>query len=318
MNIPKVVIRRDEMIDTVKDPIGESNLYVEAYGIHSNNEVSDYRVKGGDKVSAHIHRYGFELFTILSGSVECSLGAKRCMAYPGDMILVRPYVPHAFIYREDNTVWQETVVALSLYENERAFGRLVQNCPENIEDRAFMVKFQNGNGRKDYYEIPAMEAEEVAPEHMPFLVRKEDCYKRYEMPGIELRLKFGRWDLGGLKELWEYRMKKGFCMKTDFVRSPDQFIVKSGSVRVEVQHLQPQIARAGDVIHIPNYTQHSITALEDDTVVHDCNCEMELLMMLEEYTRNSANHPALVNNEAYIEELKQKYDCPVHWWGIVE
>lgn len=318
MNVPKIVIRRDEMIDVVKDSIGESNLYVEPYGIHSNNEVSDYRVHDGDKVNAHIHHRGFELFTILSGSVECSLAGKRCMAYPGDMILVRPFVPHAFIYREDNTVWQETVVALSLYENERSFGRLVQNCPEKLADRDFMVKYQMHNGRTDYYDIPAMEAEEIDPADMPFLVRKDDCYKSYKLPGITMRLKFGRWDLGGIKELWEYEMAKGFCVKTGHVYSPDQYIVKNGSVRVEVQNLAPQIARAGDVIHIPNYTSHSITALEDGTVLHDCNCQMHLLMMMEEYTLNSANDASLVNDPEYLETLMKKYDCPTSWAGMTE
>jgi quercetin dioxygenase-like cupin family protein len=317
MNIPKIVIRRDEMIDTVKDAIGESNLYVEPYGIYSNNEVSDYRVKGGDRVNYHIHRYGYELFTILSGSVECALGGKRCMAYPGDMILVRPFVPHAFIYREDHTVWQEIVVALSLYENERSFGRLVQNCPEKIADRDFMAAYQAHNGRTDYYDIPAMEAEEISAAAMPFLVRKADCYKSYKLPGIQMRLKFGRWDLGGLKELWEFEMEKGFTMRTDFVYSPDEFIVKNGSVRVEVQNIAPQIARTGDVIHIPNYTQHSITALEEGTVLHDCNCQMHLLMMMEEYALNSANAPSLVNNREYLEGLMKKYDCPITWAGVL-
>ena len=313
MNIPKIIIRPDETIDTVKDPIGESNLYVEPFGIHSNNEVSDYRVHGGDTVNYHYHDHGFELFTIISGSVECVLGGKRCIAYPGDMILVRPYTPHAFLYREDGTIWQETVLELSLYENERALGRVNMNCPEKLKDPAFMVRFQAGNGRKDYPNFPALQSDMVDDKDMPAFRRKGEYYKSYELPGIKMGMKFGKWDLNGQKEIWEYILDKGTSLKTEFVHSADQFIVKSGSVRVEVQNLEPQIAYAGDIINIPSYTSHTITALEDNTALHDNNCEYDMLMMLEEYAITCAEKPELKGDEAFLASLREKYECTFTW-----
>lgn len=318
MNTPKIITRPDEVRDTVKDAIGESNLYIEAYGVHQNNEVSDYRVGKDDKVNYHYHDHGYELFTILSGSVECVLGGKRCIAHTGDMILVKPFTPHAFAYLEDGTVWQEVILELSLYENERSLGRVVQNCPEKLEDPEFMRRFQAGNGRRDYPGFPVLDSELVEPRDMPTFRAKGDSYKSYSFPGITCNMKFAKWDLGGVKEVWELVLDQGYTLKWEFVHTPDLFIVKEGSVRVEVQNCETQIARKGDIIHIPSYTRHTITALEKNTVLHDFNCEMDLLMMLEELTLRSASNPALRTDEEFLAALKESHGCPVAWAGYSE
>jgi len=81
-------------------------------------------------------------------------------------------------------------------------------------------------------------------------------------------------------------------------------------VRVEVQGYEPGVAHVDDIIDIPNYTTHSMTALESGTQIVDCNCRYDLFLLLEELFINKRVNPGVIGSE-YIQGLLSRYDCPV-------
>ena len=311
MNNPKIVITKQDGIDQLVDPVGEGVLYLEPTGIHQINEVSDFITHKDDKVKYHIHDHGYELFVMTKGSVEAILGGKRCVANVGDMMLIKPYTPHAFRYREDGTVWQELIQQLSLFENERSIARILINCPDKLDDPEFMRLYQSRDGRIDYPEIPVMDTDLVNPAELPGFMCKEDYYKQFCIPGITWTLKYPRWELDGIKEIWEFIIDEGVTVNWgEHYHDSELFVVRQGSVKVEAQGFEPLTAYAEDIIHIPNYTAHRITSLESGTVLHDYNCRHNLLLLLEELSINKRINPDIVTDD-YLEDLLLRYDCPI-------
>lgn len=315
----KIIISPKDELYHLKDPTGEAVLYLPPDGVHQINEVSDYIVQADGRVKYHIHKLGYELFVITSGSVEAILGGKRCVAEVGDMLLIKPWMPHAFRYREDNTVWQEVIQQLALYENELKMERIIKNCPEKLDDPDFMRYYQFNNHRIDYPGIPAMDTALVEPDDMPGLVRKNHCYKQFNIPGITCHLKFPRWELDGIKEVWEFVLAKDTAIRWDrHYHSPELFILRKGRLRVEVQGYEPMEAAPGDIITIPDYTAHSITALEDGTLVQDFNCQHDLFLLLEEIAVKKAQDPSCITAD-YLKDAFVRYDCPITAiTGIIE
>jgi len=311
MNRQKIVIHKEDEIERLVDQIGEAVLYQEAMEVNQINEVSDYITHRDDKVKYHFHVHGTELFVITKGSVDAILGGRQCKADEGDMLLVKPFMPHAFKYLEEGTTWQEIIQKLSLFEQERGWARIVKNCPEKLEDADFMHQFKLHNGRVDYAEINALETERVPKSAMTGLVAKGEYYKKYSFAGIDCMLKYPRWELEGVKEVWEFRLDKDVRIDwADHYYDSELFAVRQGSVKVEVQDYEDKIAAAGDVISIPNYTAHSITALEPDTIIQDFNCRSQLFLMLENISI-SKNTGVLQADHDSLKNLFNRYEIPV-------
>jgi len=284
--------------------------FIHGRGIRKNNEMSDYVVNKGDTIPLHTHDYGYELFYVIKGTVTAVTGGYRTEAGPGDMLLIRPHTPHGFVYRED-TLWWELLSDLCMWDDVWSIDRVFENCPDLFfKDPVFNGKFMRNKGQTDYPEYPMADMTEVKPGRLPGFLSKDMYYKKYSLPGIECRLKYPKWDLNGLKEVWEFVLDKG--VSVDFGShyfSEELMVVAGGSVRVDVQNEEPQTAVKGMVINIPNYTAHKITALEDRTVLQDFNVQFDLLLMLDEieaYRRWGSGRIG----KAYLRETFKKYRCP--------
>jgi len=306
-----IIDPKTRMLDIAADENGVGHLFLSGIGIGHNLEMSDYCVNKGDIVPYHCHKYGYELFVMISGSVNMIVGGKRTTAEPGDMILLRPHMPHAFEYREDDTVWHEVVHGMALWEEGKAMDRIINNCPENFNDHSFMQEFFAHEGRQDYLGYPFLDVKEAAPADVPGFSGRGMSYKKFVLPGIECRLKYPRWQLGGVKEIWEFVLGKG--VKFEWGRpygSHELFAVREGSVSVGVQGYGEMTAKPGDIIRIPDFTEHSITALERGTVLQDFNVQFDLLMLLDEIeTARGKLHGNL--NISFYEEILSRFGCPL-------
>lgn len=304
----------EHSLETIVDPIGGvGHSYLDSLGVNRINEVADFTVKANDKVRYHIHKWGSELFTVTHGSLEAILGGKRTEVKVGDIMLIRPSTPHAFLYKEDGTSWQEVLQRLPLWDQNRTVATILKNCPEKLEDEEFMTRYRVVYGREDYPEISTLDTTWVEPCDLPGLRQKGDAYKFYKdiVPGIECRIKFTRWEMDGVKEIWEYVMDKDVTVSWDnHYPSPELFAVREGSVRVEAQGFEPQIAKVNDFISIRDYTTHRITALEPGTVIQDFNCEYNQFLMMEELEITKRIDPGKIN-EAFVKEVMKRYDCPI-------
>ena len=298
-------------LDECADDNGVGHLFLPGVGIRHNLEMSDYCVNKGDIVPYHCHKYGYELFVMIKGSVCAIIGGKRTNAKPGDMILIHPHLPHAFEYREDGTVWHEIVQDMALWESGKAMNRIIANCPENFNDHGFMREYFSHEGRQDYLGYPFLDAAEAAPGEVTGFSGKEMSYKKYNLPGMECRIKYPRWQLGGLKEIWEFVLDKGVTATWDKPYfSRELMVVREGSVEVEVQGYGAMTAKPEDIISIPDYTEHRITALEQGTTLQDFNVQFDMFLMLDEIDLYRRNDPDRVD-EDYIRETFKKYECPL-------
>ena len=279
-------------------------------GIRRNNEMSDYVVNKGDAIPLHTHEYGYELFYVVKGVVTAVVGGFRALVEPGDMLLIQPFTPHGFQYNED-TLWWEILSELSMWDDVRSIDRIFENCPDLFfRDRAFNENFMRRKGQTDYLEFPMMDVTEVKPEGLPGFLRKGACYKSYRFPGIECRLKYPKWELNGLKEVWEFALDEN--VSVDFAEhyfSEEFMVVAEGRVLVEAQREEPQIAEKGHVIRIPDYTAHRITALKGGAVVQDFNVQFNLLLMLDEIDAYRRKDPGSLG-KSRIRDIFSKYNCP--------
>lgn len=291
-------IRPEDTLHTMNDNIANDRLYIKAMGVHQINEVSDYVVTKDAVVHYHEHDHGFEIFTVDNGSVEATICGKRCMMYKGDFLVVPPFTPHGFVYKEEGTIWRELFTEMDMYDYMMDLDRILQNCPKNMEDEDFMREYHLVNGKVDLPEPDA--AQWTKPRDMPFFRPKGTYVKQFQFDGINLNMLFGRWDQHGIKELWEYVLQKGTQLRWQkYHHQWDLFIVKEGSAKVEVANHEPFIARERDIINIPPYNLHDITSLEDGTVLHDYNCQHKLFRLLQQ-----------------IEVIRERRPLELTWEGI--
>ena len=299
-----------DYIEETIDDNGTGHLFHQGIGIECNLEMSDYCVNKGDIVPYHIHEYGHELFLVSKGSVDMVVGGRKTKAIEGDMILIPPFTPHAFEYSENGTVWYEIIHGMNLWDNCKSMEQIIINCPEKFEDHPFMKEFFAHEGRVDYLGYPFLELEEVKSSDLPGFSGKGMYYKKYNLPGIECRIKFPRWQLGNFKEIWEYVLDKGFSVTWGKPYFSHEFmIVSEGSAEVEVQGYGVMTANKGSIISIPNYTEHKITALERGTVIQDFNVQFDMFLMMDELKTFRQIEPDRMN-EAFIREAFMKYKCP--------
>ena len=291
------------------DENGVGHLFITARGAEKNLEMSDYCVNEGDEVPYHYHEYGSEIFFVTRGSVDAVMGGKQIVVNPGDMILIRPFMPHGFEYRENGTVWHEIIQGMDLWEGLTGLDRIYENCPEKIEDDLFMRDYLKTEGRVDYLGYPYLEAETVSPEEMPGFCGKDMYYKSYQLPGIECRIKYPRWKMDNRKEVWEFIMDQGQTIAWDEPYfSHELMVVRSGSVKVEIEGYETQIAKTEDLIHIPDYARHRITVLESGTVLQDFNVQYDLFLMMEEL--DIARREGRLDDDLVLDCLN-RYQCPV-------
>ncbi|MCQ4638145.1 cupin domain-containing protein [Anaerovorax odorimutans] len=291
------------------DENGVGHLFITARGPEKNLEMSDYCVNEGDVVPYHYHEYGSEIFFVTRGSVDAVIGGKQIVVNPGDMILIRPFMPHGFEYRENGTVWHEIIQGMDLWEGLTGLDRIYENCPEKIEDAAFMRDYFKTEGRVDYLGYPYLEAPAALPEDLPGFCGKDMYYKNYLLPGIECRIKYPRWKIDNIKEVWEFILDAGKSVSwNDPYFSHELMVVRKGSAEVEIEGHEKQIAKEEDIIHIPDYTRHRITSLEPGTVLQDFNVQYDLFLMLEEL--DIAERQGRISDD-FVKECLGRYHCPI-------
>ena len=298
-------------LDEAIDDNGIGHLFLRGVGIQHNLEMSDYNVHKGDLVPYHYHEYGFELFVLVRGSVIAVAGGKKTAMLPGDMLLIRPWVPHAFEYQEDGTVWYEVIHGMALWEAGKSLDRIIKNCPEKFEDHEFMREYFSHEGRIDYLGYPYLNMPDASACEVPGFSGKGKCYRTYRIPGIECRLKYPRWQLGGLKEIWEFVLDQG--VSASWSRpypSPELMMVCEGNVSVEVQGYETMTAKTGDIIKIPDYTKHSITALNQGTVLQDFNVQFDMFLMMDEIETIKRKKPKTADIGC-IKDVMSRYECPI-------
>jgi len=87
-------------------------------------------------------------------------------------------------------------------------------------------------------------------------------------------------------------------------------LVGSGSAAVEAEGYGIMVAQAGDVIRIPDYTEHTITALEPGTVIQDFNVQFDMFLMMDEIEATMRTKPEAAG-PGFFKEIFTRYGCPL-------
>lgn len=307
---PKDYIADIDEIPDGSEPRSRCRYFIEPYGPYGINEVCEANYYVGNRVPYHEHATGYETFLVDGGSIEVYSRSKKAVAKKGDIVHIMPYTPHSIHTLEDESIW-------------RAFHQGIQMVQGMIEERILRDLhpdiLNNPSFRKDmsirhksvWFDYGLPEADDVPVGEVPEIRPFDFGLAHYNFNGIDLKLKVGRWETNGAKEVWQLRM--GTNVKLSW--EPDNvfnhlYDVYSGSVEVRLEGMEPFAACARDLLHIPKYLAGSITPLED-TVLFDCGCQGFLLRLMDELHVWQVREPEKLSDKAFVRQIMKKHDYHV-------
>ena len=310
----RIHIRPDDVladVDEVADgsePDSRCLYYIAPYGHYLINEVGEANYFTGNRVPYHEHSTGYETFLIDAGAVEVISLSRKAVARKGDIVHIPPFTPHSIHIVEDGTIWRAFHQGLQLIQSiidERRVRDLypeVYNAPTFRQD---VVAKQHSSMWFDYI-VP--ECEDVLAADMEVIRPFDFALAKFEHEGAELRLKVGRWETGGAKEVWQILLKSGRTISwlPDNIH-PLLFDIYSGSVEVKLDGFEAFTANTRDLLHIPSFLAGSITTLED-TVLLDCGCQGYLMRLMDELHTYKVREPAKLADPEFMRNLMKKYN----------
>ena len=88
------------------------------------------------------------------------------------------------------------------------------------------------------------------------------------------------------------------------------YAVMEGAVQADLfDGMDVYTAQERDFLHIPAYTPHSLTIMEENTRIFAYNVQSELLNALEALHAEFTRRPEQMGNWPWIEQVLREYDC---------
>ena len=305
----------DEMADG-SEPDSRMRYFIEPYGPHMINECCEANYFVGNKVPYHEHSTGYETFLVDAGSVEVMSCSKKAVTKKGDLIHIQPFTPHSIRILEDGTIWRAFHQDLRLAQNMIDERRIRDMYPEYYNTPNFRQDNIARQHRSAWFDYLTPECIDVSANEMSLIRTFDSALAKYTFEGIELRLKVGRWETGGAKEVWQLLLKSGYTLSwLPNNYHPLLFDVFSGSVKVKLDGLDEFTAKERDLLHIPKYVAGSITTLED-TVLLDCGCQGFLARLMDELQAYKVREPAKLKDNDFVKGVMKKHDYYVMFEGL--
>lgn len=307
----RILIRMNEPADWIRtwdEGTQNVNDFILPHGPHMKDEVSDTIYHKDAEVPYHEHGMGTETFFIAEGSVECFIRGKHFVVNKGDILHIQPYTSHGFRFLEEGTVWRELFQEIDMAQGIYEKNSVHQNHPQYLDDSEFLEMYRDGSYIFDREKDIAAIAEDVDKHTVHEVRTPEFAYMTYKGEGYELRQKIGRWECGGVKEVWQGLLEKGLCVEFNYPhRNWELYYIAKGKVRFDVEG-ETHIAEKDCLVHIPPYHAHTMEVLEDSELF-DCGGETYLMELLEDYKIIAATHPEKLECQDFKEKLFHKYRC---------
>ncbi len=284
------------------------NDFIFPQGPYEKNEMSDTIYHKDATVGYHQHQKGYETFQIARGSVECIIRGKRFVAHAGDIIHLVPYTSHGFRFLEEGTIWRELFQEINMSQGIMDKNTVKGHYPDYMQDPEFMDMYRGGH--KQLTREPPVPVD--VDKHTMHEVRTpEFAYSEYSGEGYEIKLKVGKWETNGVKEIWEARVSKGLTVNYDYPHANwELYYVMSGKLELEVLG-ETFVAGPECLIHIPPFHAHKLRVLEDAHVL-DYGGETDLLALLEDLESVKQHKPEVLEKP---EQFRRKYRCYVTGFG---
>ena len=287
--------------------------YTPASGDGMEGEMSDTVYSAGDGIPYHEHNRGHEVFLVDGGAAEVTIHGWRTVAEAGDIVFVPPYISHGFKFLGDPTVWREWFRGIRMNEGLLEQRRFSMYGDPSIGVAYFDQKLSSRLGTEWFSFYP--EANEAGKDEVPFIRAYDFAYHSFGFPGVRMREKIARYEMGGNIEIWQYLMDPGFSMDVGMWNPHGvRWAVFSGSVLVEIPGHEPFVAETKDIINIPSYMPCKLTACESGAVVFDFSCKGLLFRALEHVRALKALNDGILGDREKLALLfEEKYDLFTMW-----
>ena len=295
-------------IPEVRDePRSRCHYYIEPYGPYELNEVCEANYYVGNRVPYHEHKVGIETFLVDGGAIEVLCRSRKAVAHKGDLVHIMPYTPHSIHTLEDNSIWRAFHQASSLVSNMIAHNRFRETYPE-IASAANLRQIMPQDSKSFWFDYQFPECIEVPVSEFPEIRTPDEAFAEFSFEKLNLKLKVGRWETNGAKEVWQLQMQKGCSfswLPTNLF--PLLYDVYEGLVEVKLDGMAAFQATARDLLHIPKLLGGSITAIED-TVLLDTGCQGYMMRYLDEVNVIKKKEPDKLKDSEFLHQLMRKYD----------
>ena len=297
----------DEIPDG-KEPRSRCRMFIEPYGPFELNEVGEANYYPGNRVPYHEHTTGYETFLVDNGSLEVFSRSRKAIAHKGDLVHLAPYTPHAIRALEDNTIWRAFHQGSGLEPNMLAMSKFREQYPELANAPDFRSTMPRNNNSSVWFDYILPECVEVPASEFTEIRTPEEALAEFNFEKLNMKLKVGKWETGGAKEVWQLNMKSGCSFSwIPFNIFPFVFDIYDGEVEVKLDGKEPFKANTRDLLHIPKYLGGSITALKD-TVLLDMGCQGSCMRYLDEVNWLKANEPDKLKDASFLDQLMRKYN----------
>ena len=310
------LVRPDVPEDWVDATVTDSETSVcllTPVGPHDMLEVRDGIYRQGKGEPYHQHDIGTEIFYLAEGRVEATIRGKTCTVNAGDMVFIAQGVPHGLRFPDRQTTWRVFLQGMNVYRRRIARNTIAAHYPQLMDDPEFCAMFARENG--SFPREPAV-ARPARPGELPELRTPDFGWSEFELPGALLRQVVGRWETGGLYEVWRVQARRGLSVRWDDPH-PDWelYQVTRGRVRFEVLG-ETFEATDGQLVRIPPYTAHALRVLSDEAVVHDMGCPIRLLSLLEDRLSLAQHRPQVLQDPQTRRAFLRKHRCFVTDWRM--
>lgn len=288
-------------------------LILPPVGPDENNEVTDSLFFKGNEAHHHVHTRGYETFFVGDGEIELTVRGRKCHVTDGDIIHIGPWDAHRMIWLKD-TPWRGVFHQMNITQAMVDKMLVQENCPDTGDDDYYLQIYRESNQAINKpspvaVDVPKSEITEVRTPDFAFATHKFD--------GITLRQKVGRWETGGVKEIWELVLEDGFYAKWS-KPNPLAYVyyIKEGSVRFSV-YGNEFVAPHDSIVHIPTYAVHSFKS-EGSSVMYDLAGGSMTLDFISDCESYKAISPEKLEDKEFFFKLAESYKCYVTEWGVAE
>lgn len=280
------------------------NDFILPRGPRQKDEVSDTVYHKDAEVPYHQHEKGFETFLIARGSVECFIRGRRFVAETGDIVHLPPWTPHGFHFLEEGTIWRELFQEIDMSQGILEKNQVKNHFSEYLQDPDFLAMYRAGKSLTREQPV----AELVDKRSMHELRAPDFAFSSFEGDGFSLKLKVGKWETAGVKEVWQARLSKGLNVEFHYPHKNYTLLyVESGKLEVKIMG-QSYIAEGDCLIDIPPYHTYDIRVLEN-AVVYDYGGETDLMALLEDLKSVHTYAPERIAEKVEFERFLRKYSC---------
>ena len=263
------------------------------------------------QIGEHEHHIGYETFFVDSGSMDFYCLGEYCELKKGDLVHIQPYVSHGMSFHED-TRYRGIFQDWGIIDNFHEVFALRKFDPDAS---AKMMEQGVRMGAMDMYRREKADYKKVPPESISAVRNPSRPLKEFKLDGVTMKMIVGRWECGGVREIWRAEMKKGFHAEwVDFPTLPELFYVTEGTVKFKV-YGEEYTAFPDCLVKIPKLAPHSLIA-ETDAAMYDLAGLTCWYGFLHDLSAIKKSDPGKAKDPEFLKELRAATDCMIKSIGV--